>query len=153
LPRRRPAVDIVRDRFVLPVVDHGEVRPLAEALRRKGLGGVVVPALALRVRLHAQDDRAAVADLPVAAAGLPAVGHHQRVVEVGQRIDTHPGHHRQRIELARYVEAHTIADALELERLLAGPAPRDPGATDDGAVARALPAPGLVGQSARPGLV
>src|SRR5205823_9492616 len=52
-------------------------------------------------------------------------------------------------ELAGHVDAHAVADPLELQPLAAGPPAGPPGAADDRPVVRLLPAARDVGQ--RPG--
>src|SRR5262249_13056454 len=104
----------------------------------------------LAVALHAEDERPVGADLPVRRALLPAVGHQERVVAVGQGVHAHPGDERERVERPRDVEADAVADALELEAALARPPPRPPRAPAQGAVGRLAPGAGLVEEGAAP---
>src|SRR2546423_597244 len=78
---------------------------------------------------------------------------HGRLVEVRQRVGRDARRDGQRRELARHIQTHTIADFLELEPLLAGPATSDPSAANDGAVVARLAALGLVAQGLTPGFL
>jgi hypothetical protein len=87
-------IDVVGNKSFLGVVYDCQMGPALHSLSGENSKGVVVPISLAGRTADAEDQFAALADLPVDTAFVPTVGHHQGVVAVGQGIHADPCHER-----------------------------------------------------------